>query len=69
VTPKDPQHNSDRRLLRTKPAARYLGIGTKALRKLIISGELSYVQLQGGNSPFLLDLRDLDRFIDTHKTK
>src|SRR5713226_8633687 len=27
-----------RRLLRTNPAARYLGIGTKALRALIVSG-------------------------------
>ena len=56
------------RLLRTNDAARYLAIGSKAIRALIMSGELPYVQLRPGNSPFLLDRRDLDKFIDIHKT-
>jgi excisionase family DNA binding protein len=55
------------RLLRCKNAAKYLSIGTKALRKLIQKGELPYVQLGDANSPFLLDVRDLDRFIEDHK--
>lgn len=53
--------------MRTGEAARYLGIGAKALRQKINSGELPYLQLQGKNSPFLVDRRDLDRFIDGHK--
>jgi excisionase family DNA binding protein len=55
------------RLMRTGEAARYLGLGAKGLRQLINSGELPYLQLQGKNSPFLVDRRDLDKFIDRHK--
>ena len=59
----------DARLLRTGPAARYVGLGKKAMRQLILEGELPFVQLRPGNSPFLLDIRDLDRFIEMHKTR
>lgn len=55
------------RLLRTTDAARYLGMGEKAIRHLILVGELPYVQLRPGNSPFLLDVRDLDVFVERHK--
>jgi len=55
------------RLLRTNDAARYLGIGAKALRQLVMRGELPYVQLKPGNSPFLIDRTDLDRFIEARK--
>ena len=55
------------RLLRTNQAATYLGIGEKAVRALILQGELPYVQMKAGNSPFLLDMRDLDRFIERNK--
>jgi len=55
------------RLLRTRDAARYLGIGEKAVRHLILKGELDFVQLRPGNSPLLLDVRDLDRFIESRK--
>ena len=55
------------RLLRTHEAARYLGLGTKAIRQLIVCGQLPYVQMKPGNSPFLLDRLDLDRFIEMHK--
>jgi excisionase family DNA binding protein len=54
------------RLLRLKDAATYLSMGTKALRQLISSGKLPYVQM-GANSPFLVDRRDLDKFIEKHK--
>ena len=56
------------RLLRTRAAAHYLGLGEKAVRSLVLRGELRVVQLKPGNSPFLLDVRDLDRFIESHKT-
>jgi excisionase family DNA binding protein len=55
------------RLLRASEAARYLGIGTKAIRQLIVSRSLPHVQMKPGNSPFLLDVRDLDRFIESRK--
>jgi Helix-turn-helix domain len=56
------------RLVRVSKAASYLGLGPKAIRSLIMSGELAYVQMKPGNSPFLLDVRDLEKFIDRHKT-
>jgi excisionase family DNA binding protein len=64
--PDNPQQNS--RLLRTSEAARYLSVGTKRIRQLIVCGKLQCVQLlPGGNSPFLLDVRDLDKFIEAQK--
>ena len=56
-----------RRLLRLKDTSN-LSIGTKTLRSLILSGAIKYVQLKPGNSPFLLDVRDLDNFIESRKT-
>jgi excisionase family DNA binding protein len=55
-----------RRLLRTKEAAEYLGLSPWKLRRLIQSGQLPVVQDADG-SPFLLDLRDLDGYIDRNK--
>lgn len=58
------------RLLRTAQAAKYLGCGTKQIRKLTLQGILPFVQLQpGANSPFLYDRADLDRFIESRKTR
>lgn len=55
-----------RRLLRTKEAAEYLSISTWKLRRLIQDGRLPVVQ-DGEGAPFLLDLRDLDSYIDRNK--
>lgn len=57
------------RLLRTRGAGHYLGLGEKAVRQLILEGELPFVQLRPGNSPFLLDVRDLDKFIESRKNR
>jgi excisionase family DNA binding protein len=57
------------RLVRVRFAARYLGISRKLVHNLILEGELPYVKLRPGeNSPFLLDMRDLDRFIESAKS-
>jgi len=53
--------------MRLKQAAQYLSVSDKRIRQLILSGDLPYVQLQPGNSPFLLDVRDLDKFIEAIK--
>jgi hypothetical protein len=67
-TNQTPPHNS--RLLRCAEAARYLDTSTKRIRKLILSGDLPYLQLSNHpNSPFLIDVRDLDRLIDARKTR
>ena len=57
------------RLLRTKAAARYLSVGEKYIRELILNGELPYVPRKAANSPFLIDVEDLNRWIQAHKTR
>jgi excisionase family DNA binding protein len=54
--------------MRVREAAGYLCIGQKAVRELIASGQLPRIQLKSGNSPFLVDVRDLERLIEAWKT-
>jgi excisionase family DNA binding protein len=61
-TPAHPAH----RLLRTAEAAEYLSCSPWKLRKLIADGRLPVVQDVEG-APFLLDVRDLDGFIERNK--
>ena len=56
------------RLLDIDDAARYLAMSDKAVRDLITAGELSYIQKVPGRSPYLIDIRDLDRWIERSKT-
>lgn len=56
------------RLLDIDDAARYLAMSDKAVRDLITAGELLYIQKVPGRSPYLLDIRDLDRWIERAKT-
>jgi excisionase family DNA binding protein len=55
--------------MRVREAAGYLCIGQKALRQLVASGQLAFIQLRPGNSPLLLDIRDLDKFVDHNKNQ
>ena len=55
-----------RRLLRTKQAAEYLNVSPWKLRRLIAHGQLPVVQAEEG-APFLLDIRDLDGYVDRNK--
>jgi excisionase family DNA binding protein len=56
------------RLLRTPAAAKYLGLSTWQLRKMINDGNLPYVQDKEGG-PYMLDIVDLDKWIEQRKTK
>lgn len=63
-----PRPEPSPRLLRVRDAARYLSVGAKAVRALVLTGKLKAVQMKaGGNSPFLIDRLDLDKFIETNK--
>jgi excisionase family DNA binding protein len=55
-----------RRLLRIKEASTYLSLSPWKLRQLVADGKLPVVQDTEG-SPFLLDVRDLDGFIERSK--
>jgi len=54
------------RLLRLKAAAQYLSLSPWKLRRLIQDGLIPVVQDCDG-SPFLLDIRDLDRYVERNK--
>ena len=55
-----------RRLIRTKEAASYLSMSDWKVRRLIQEGVFQVVQDHEGG-PFLLDVRDLDSYIENHK--
>jgi excisionase family DNA binding protein len=54
------------RLIRTKDAARYLGVSPWKLRQLVLDGQLSFVN-DGDGSPWRFDLHDLDALIVRQK--
>lgn len=57
------------RLLDVTDAARYLATSDKGIRALIAKGDLPYIQNVPGRSPYQLDIRDLDHWIETNKTR
>lgn len=57
---------SQRRLLSVREASTYLGRSVPALRELIWAGKLPIVR---SDRRIFLDVQDLDRWIDTHKTR
>jgi excisionase family DNA binding protein len=61
------QTNAATRLLRLKPASQYLSVSCWQLRRLVQSNEIPLVKI-GEGGPWLVDIRDLDKFIDRHKT-
>ncbi len=58
--------DANSRLLRLKPAAAYLSVSIWTLRAIIQRGELPVIKY-GANTPWLLDVRDLDSWIERHK--
>jgi excisionase family DNA binding protein len=56
-----------KRLFRLKMAAEYLSVSPWKLRRLISDGKLPVVQ-DGEGGPFLLDVRDLDGFVERNKS-
>lgn len=55
------------RLLTVKAAAAYLGLTVWGLRERIWSGDIPVVKFQGGRKQFI-DILDIDKFIQEHKT-
>jgi excisionase family DNA binding protein len=53
------------RMMRVREAAAYLGLSPWKVRRLIASRRIPF--MQDGDGPFLLDLRDLDGFIERSK--
>jgi hypothetical protein len=59
--------NSGKRLLKLKQAAVYLSLSTWALRGIIQAGQLPIV-VYAPNTPWLVDVKDLDTWIEKHKS-
>jgi hypothetical protein len=60
--------NSARRLLRLKPASEYLSISPAKLRQIVQTAGLPVIRLEeNGHAPWLLDIRDLDAWVDRTK--
>jgi len=55
-----------RRLLRLRAAAEYLSLSPWKLRRLVREGRIPVIQ-DGEGSPFLLDVRDLDGYVERNK--
>jgi excisionase family DNA binding protein len=55
------------RLLDVDDAGRYLSMSDKSVRELIIEGQLAFVQKIPGRSPYLIDIRDLDKWVEKNK--
>ena len=53
------------RMMRVREAAEYLGSSPWKVRQLIANRRIPFVQ--DGDGPFLLDIRDLDCFIERSK--
>jgi excisionase family DNA binding protein len=56
------------RLLKTRDAARYLGMSAWKVRNLVQCGEIACI-LGDGTSPWLFDRLELDRWIENRKVK
>jgi excisionase family DNA binding protein len=54
------------RLMRVKAAAEYLAISVWTLRAIVQRGDLPVVT-PGANAPWLLDVEDLNRWIERNK--
>ena len=55
------------RLMKLKDAARYMSMSPGKLRVLVQAGELAVIR-GDGNAPWLLDIRQLDKWIERNNT-
>jgi|GEM_PF-4878440 len=59
--------NPPPRLLRLRQAAEYLGRSPKAVRCMVKRGELPVIKSDSGRGAWLLDIADLNRWIEAVK--
>jgi len=61
-----PRATNPKRLMRLKEAANYVSLSPGKLRAIIQRDEIRIVRY-GEHAPWLIDIRDLDAWIDQHK--
>jgi excisionase family DNA binding protein len=59
----DSKTDPEPRLLRLKPAARYLSVSVRTLRREIQAGHIPYIQLNH-HAPWLVAVSDLEQWIE-----
>ncbi|MEW6163089.1 MAG: helix-turn-helix domain-containing protein [Nitrospirota bacterium] len=57
----------NKRLYSLKEASQYLGLGIWSIRKKVWNGEIPYVK--AGQRRILLDIKDMDSWIEKNKTQ
>jgi excisionase family DNA binding protein len=57
------------RLLKSKEAAKYLGMSTWKLRNLTQQGRIPYIPGESSTAPWLYDREDLDKYIRSAKRR
>jgi hypothetical protein len=57
-----------KRLVRLREGALYLSLSPWALRRIIQAGQIPVVKV-GDNTPWLVDLEDLNQWVDQHKVR
>lgn len=57
------------RLVKVKQAAAYLAISPWKLRNLVQQGKIPYIEDGGGTSPWRIDVRDLDDYIERNRQR
>jgi excisionase family DNA binding protein len=55
------------RLLKTKHAARYLGMSPWSLRQLVSNGDISFISSGDRTSSWKFDIHDLDAWIERRR--
>jgi excisionase family DNA binding protein len=64
-----PKTQSTARLIKIRQAAAYLGMSAWKLRRLVQDGKIPYIPGDGPTAPWLIDIRDLDAYIESEKIR
>jgi excisionase family DNA binding protein len=63
-------NSAARRLLRLRPASEYLSVSPATVRTLCQQGAIPIIKLtESGHAPWLIDVRDLDDWIERMKMR
>lgn len=56
------------RLLRLKQVAQYLNLHPEIIRQMVKAGQLKAIRRPGKSTPWLIDIRECDRWIEQNNT-
>lgn len=59
----------NKRLITLQEAAQYLGFSYWSVRKFVLRGEMPFIRSRDRGRKYLLDMSDIDKWIDRNKRK